>query len=72
MIYNYITENIKGLLEGNKSQAVLKPLLCINHFQDYENSSLVELNSHFNEPLNNSSVTVVPDDDLGLDMERAF
>ena len=61
-----------SLLKTENTHAQVKPLFRINHFQKYENSTTHSLKSLHSEDLKNSDITVLPDGDLGLDMERAF
>lgn len=71
-IYDYVTRNISSLLNQGNEQVYLNLLLRISHLQTYQNSRIIELEDSTKPEMKGTRITVLPDDDIGLDMERAF
>lgn len=71
-IYDYVTSNLANLLNFGGDQLFLNLLLRVSHLQKYQNSRLIELGDTQKLEAQGSRITILPDDDIGLDMERAF
>lgn len=68
-----MTQNLNALLQFGGEEVYLNLLLRVSHLQRYSNARLIELESKFKtEEVKGPRITILPDDDIGLDMERAF